>query len=188
MNGLNEDARLSINRMLGLSPRYHKISCPDGGPCNLSGNSAMRCCKGKWWLVSASYFRHKRLSQHHGGTFLLEIVSGWCRLERCIRRHRLGSEMCGEDGSESYQLADGIWEAIGAETARAGTYIPSAYGSWVPDVAQDKTTCTAESWSFWTQYIGPVLLRNRFQNVKYILSLSFLYSIIACNLRLAKKR
>ncbi len=37
----------------------------------------------------------------------------------------------------------------------------------MPDVAQDKTTCTAEFWSFWTQYIGPVLLRNRFQNVKY---------------------
>jgi hypothetical protein len=72
-----------------------------------------------------------------------------------------------DEGSEAYQLADGIWEAIGAETARAGTYIPSAYGSRVPDIAQDKTACTAESWSFWSQYIGPVLLRNRFRNSKY---------------------
>ncbi len=63
-----------------------------------------------------------------------------------------------DEGFESYQLADGIWEAIGVETARAGKYIPSAYGSQVPDIAQDKTACTAESWSFWTQYIGPVLL------------------------------
>ena len=72
-----------------------------------------------------------------------------------------------DEGIEHYQLADGIWEAIGAETARAGRYIPSAYGRRVPDVAQDKTACTAESWSFWTQYIGPVLLRNRFRNAKY---------------------
>jgi len=66
------------------------------------------------------------------------------------------------EGSESYLLADAIWEAIGAETVRAGAYIPSAYGSHVPDIAKEKTACTAESWSFWTQYIGPVLLRNRF--------------------------
>jgi len=72
-----------------------------------------------------------------------------------------------DEGIEHYQLADGVWEAIGAETTRAGRYIPSAYGSRVPDVAQDKTACTAESWSFWTQYIGPVLLQNRFQHAKY---------------------
>ena len=72
-----------------------------------------------------------------------------------------------DEGIEHYQLANGIWEAIGAETARAGQYIPSAYGSRVPNVAQDKTACTAESWSFWTQYIGPVLLQNRFRNIKY---------------------
>lgn len=72
-----------------------------------------------------------------------------------------------DEGTGCYQLASTIWEAIGGETARAGAYIPSAYGSRVPDVAQDKTACTAESWSFWTQYIGPVLLRNRFRNAKY---------------------
>ena len=26
---------------------------------------------------------------------------------------------------------------------------------------------TADSWSFWAQYIGPVLLRNCFQNDRY---------------------
>jgi hypothetical protein len=72
-----------------------------------------------------------------------------------------------DEGGESYQLAKEIWETIGTQTLRAGTYIPSAYGGRVPDIAQDKTSCTAETWSFWTQYIGPVLLRNRFRNAKY---------------------
>ena len=26
---------------------------------------------------------------------------------------------------------------------------------------------TADSWSFWAQYIGPILLRNHFQNHQY---------------------
>jgi len=40
-----------------------------------------------------------------------------------------------DEGVESYQLADGIWDAIGAETDRAGAYIPSAYGRRVLDIA-----------------------------------------------------
>ena len=72
-----------------------------------------------------------------------------------------------DDGKECYELSDAIWESIGAGTAKSGSFIPSAYGCRVPNIVKDRSACTAESWSFWTLYIGPVLLRHRFQKAKY---------------------
>lgn len=72
-----------------------------------------------------------------------------------------------DDGQESYELLKAIWEAIGEGTAASGSTIPSAYGSRVPNIATSKVGCTADMWSFWTLYIGPVLLRNRFQHQRY---------------------
>jgi hypothetical protein len=72
-----------------------------------------------------------------------------------------------DEGNESYKLTRTVWEAIGEGTAASGSTIPSAYGSRVPNIAQDKSGCTADMWSFWALYIGPILLRNRFQNAKY---------------------
>lgn len=72
-----------------------------------------------------------------------------------------------DEGNQSYELAETVWEAIGKGTAASGSTIPSAYGSRVPNITQDKSGCTADMWSFWTLYLGPVLLRNRFRNAKY---------------------
>jgi hypothetical protein len=71
-----------------------------------------------------------------------------------------------DEGTGAYTLAAAIWKAIGEATGASKKDIPSAYGAAVPNIA-DPVTITAEMWSFWTLYIGPVLLRNRFQNVKY---------------------
>ncbi|KAJ7735356.1 hypothetical protein B0H16DRAFT_1327140 [Mycena metata] len=72
-----------------------------------------------------------------------------------------------DTGSGDYELAKAVWEAIGSLTASASDTIPSAYGSRVPNIAKDRSTVSAEMWSFWTLYLGPVLLRQRFQNQKY---------------------
>ncbi|KAJ7150000.1 hypothetical protein C8R43DRAFT_1088094 [Mycena crocata] len=58
-----------------------------------------------------------------------------------------------DEGDGEYQLAKAIWEAIASHTSSAADTIPSAYGS--------------RMWSFWTLYLGPVLLRQRFWNQKY---------------------
>lgn len=71
------------------------------------------------------------------------------------------------EGVESYTLPKAVWEAIGVTTAESGSTIPSAYGSRVPNVATHRSQCSAEMWSFWTLYLGPVLLRRRFQHQKY---------------------
>jgi len=73
-----------------------------------------------------------------------------------------------DEGCESYQLGPGVWEAIGEATKASGSTIPSAYATARPqNVAEDSSACTADSWSFWALYLGPVLLRGRFQKEIY---------------------
>ncbi|KAG1845842.1 hypothetical protein F4604DRAFT_1884249 [Suillus subluteus] len=52
----------------------------------------------------------------------------------------------------------GLWEAIGKATAASGETLP---------VVTERSACTADTWSFWTQYLGPVLLRQNFSKAKY---------------------
>ncbi|KAI0057071.1 hypothetical protein BV25DRAFT_1872566 [Artomyces pyxidatus] len=72
-----------------------------------------------------------------------------------------------DEGTGSYQLPRSVWDAIGVATAASGSTIPGAYGARPPNVATDHTATTADSWSFWTLYIGPVLLRRSFTDSKY---------------------
>jgi hypothetical protein len=72
-----------------------------------------------------------------------------------------------DQGTESYELSKAVWEAIGEFTAASGSTIPSAYGSRLLNIAKDKSYYSAEMWSFWALYLGPVLLRRRFQRPKY---------------------
>ena len=72
-----------------------------------------------------------------------------------------------DQGSERYSLQKTVWEAIGQTTAASGSTVPSAYGVRVPNIAKDRTYYSAEMWSLWALYFGPVLLRRRFQHAKY---------------------
>lgn len=72
-----------------------------------------------------------------------------------------------DEGSESYVLDSSVWESIGAAGSLSGQSIPSAYGPRVPNIQADRSNVSAEMWSMWTLYIGPVLLRRRFKKPKY---------------------
>ena len=72
-----------------------------------------------------------------------------------------------DQGHESYHLPKAVWEAIGELTAGCGATVPSAFCSRPPNIAHDVSSCTADSWSFWALYLGPVLLRKRFSKSKY---------------------
>ncbi|KAJ7256046.1 hypothetical protein C8J57DRAFT_1075207 [Mycena rebaudengoi] len=72
-----------------------------------------------------------------------------------------------DEGSGEYELSKAVWEAIASRTHSASDTIPSAYGSRIPNIAKDRPNVSAEMWSFWTLYLGPVLLRHRFPNAKY---------------------
>jgi len=45
--------------------------------------------------------------------------------------------------------------------------IPSSFGARVPNLATNKSACSADVWSFWTLHLGPVLLRQRFRRERY---------------------
>lgn len=71
------------------------------------------------------------------------------------------------EGSEQYRLDSTVWEAIGKATAESGETIPSAYGPRVRNVKEDRAYLTADMWSFWSLYLGPVLLHRKFKHPKY---------------------
>jgi len=78
------------------------------------------------------------------------------------------SEFKGLDkGTEEYELAPKVWQAICAAGAAAGSTIPSTFGARTPSIATNKSACSAEVWSFWTLYLGPILLRQRFHRQRY---------------------
>ncbi len=72
-----------------------------------------------------------------------------------------------DEGTKSYQSPSDVWDAIGQGTATAGSTIPGAFGQRPPNVATNKTACTADSWCFWLLYIAPVLLSRKFDNATY---------------------
>jgi hypothetical protein len=80
-----------------------------------------------------------------------------------------------------YRIAPHIWQLIGRETAEAYSTIPSEFVGALPDISTSKYK--AEFWSFWVQYLGPVLLRNRFPNDKYYRHFCDLVAIIKVCLR-----
>jgi hypothetical protein len=60
-----------------------------------------------------------------------------------------------------------VWKAIGEASAAAGSTIPAAFGSRVPNVANQKYQMTSETQSVWTLFIAPVVLRRRFKLPKF---------------------
>lgn len=70
-------------------------------------------------------------------------------------------------GTADYEIEPTVWEAIGAASAATGAHIPYVFGPRPPNVASDKTSWTADTRSFWTQYVGPVLLEHRFKHRRY---------------------
>ncbi|KAI0052945.1 hypothetical protein FA95DRAFT_1482442 [Auriscalpium vulgare] len=77
-------------------------------------------------------------------------------------------EFKGLDDNQQYVLAPAVWEAIGAASAGSSKTTPSAFGAAMPNPAQDRTYFTSETWSLWSLFLGPVLLRRRFlSNIFY---------------------
>ena len=72
-----------------------------------------------------------------------------------------------DKGKEQYHLDSSIWNAIAAATMASRATIPSAFGARPPNFMTQKLACLVETWSFWTLFLGPVLLRKCFCRCKY---------------------
>jgi hypothetical protein len=72
-----------------------------------------------------------------------------------------------DQGSGDYQLSEDIWACIGRETAQSVSTIPAAFVGTLPDIAQDRNLYKAEAYSFWVQFIAPIVLKGRLPNKYY---------------------
>jgi hypothetical protein len=61
---------------------------------------------------------------------------------------------------QDYVLMPTIWQAIGEATYNAGKTISAAFGSRVLNIALEKAHMIAETYSIWTLYITPTLLKG----------------------------
>lgn len=102
----------------------------------------------------------------------------WENLIKNLVLHWTGEFKGLDDGEEEYSFPKAVWEAVGAATASSGSTIPSAYGTRVPNLSGSRANVSAEMWSFWTLYLGPILLRRRFLHRKYFIHFSNLVRLL----------
>lgn len=72
-----------------------------------------------------------------------------------------------DQGRGSYELPKTVLEVIGEAKSESGDTIPSAFAARPRSFTDERTNMTADMWSFWGQYLGPVLLKRRFTHEKY---------------------
>ncbi|QRV83928.1 Retrovirus-related Pol polyprotein from transposon [Ceratobasidium sp. AG-Ba] len=82
-------------------------------------------------------------------------------------KHWTGKFKGFNQGTGNYQLAEDVWKEIGRLTAEATRTIPAAFVGTLPDIALDLTLYKAEAYSFWIQYVAPILLRDRLPEPYY---------------------
>jgi len=72
-----------------------------------------------------------------------------------------------DKGSGCYQINATVWAAIGSATVVSGSTIPGCYRTCPPNFVENRSSTTTDTWSFWTLYLGPVLLQQKFKDKKY---------------------
>ena len=102
-------------------------------------------------------------------------IREWTPLHFLSHFHMISCALSGETLSKSDTPSDqqihrawsgkGVLQTLkgnlgrnGTLTASSGLTISLDYGCWVLNFTKDYHICTAEMWTFWTLYIGPVLL------------------------------
>ena len=73
----------------------------------------------------------------------------------------------GMDEGQPYVLSPDIWQAVGTASAAATRTIPSSFGSSIPNPAKDCSSFTSSTWSVWSLFIAPTVLRGRFPDDRY---------------------
>lgn len=79
------------------------------------------------------------------------LIQFWCGTYRDLNHD-----------DEDYSLDLTVWRAIGKATQEAGRTTPGAYRPAIPDLSEDGVRITADMYSFWAQFLGPVLLEKAF--------------------------
>ena len=73
----------------------------------------------------------------------------------------------GMDEGQPYVLDPRDWQDVGTTSAEATKTIPSSFGTSIPNPAKDRSTFTSSTWSVWSLFIAPTVLRDRFPDESY---------------------
>lgn len=79
-----------------------------------------------------------------------------------------------------YHIEKAAWKEVGSCGEAASSTIPSTYGPWIPNISEKGSYMTADMWSFWTQFLAPILLRDLFRDLKcyeHFIDLTYLFGI-----------
>ncbi|KAJ7142047.1 hypothetical protein C8R43DRAFT_830510, partial [Mycena crocata] len=85
----------------------------------------------------------------------------------CLVAHWTGTFKDMTAGDEDYIIGDKDWEEIGEECTQAGDTIPTAFGSRIPNIAQDRYQFKTENWFAFLMFLGPALLNGRLKTIYY---------------------
>jgi hypothetical protein len=69
--------------------------------------------------------------------------------------------------NSDYEIPDDVWREISKAAAASGSTIPSSFGTKIPDFIARPSEMIAETWSFFTLYLAPILLHGKFKNPVY---------------------
>jgi hypothetical protein len=86
-------------------------------------------------------------------------------------------------GIEDYEIPHHIWAMVGSETANAVKDIPASFVRVLGNIAEDRSTFTAESYGFWFMYLAPILLKGRFRDDTYYVHMCALVDIMKTTLQ-----
>jgi hypothetical protein len=85
-----------------------------------------------------------------------------------------------DEGSHKYRVEKAVWKEVGARGAAASSTIPSTFGPRIPNIFEKGSYMSADMWSFWTQFLAPVLLRDSFKErecYKHFIDLVYLFGL-----------
>ncbi|KAF8308692.1 hypothetical protein DL93DRAFT_2063676 [Clavulina sp. PMI_390] len=67
----------------------------------------------------------------------------------------------------AYAIPSACWDEIGEAVGSSGRLIPGCFGAALPDFVARPLEMTAEKWSFFTLYLAPIVLHNKFPHPRY---------------------
>jgi hypothetical protein len=85
-----------------------------------------------------------------------------------------------DEGDRNYRINKAAWKEVGIRGAASSSTIPSTFGPRIPNIFEKGSYMSADMWSFWTQFLAPVLLRDSFEEpecYEHFIDLVYLFGL-----------
>ena len=85
-----------------------------------------------------------------------------------------------DEGDHKYRIKKATWKEVGTRGAAASSTIPSTFGPRIPNIFEKGSYMSADMWSFWMQFLAPVILRDSFEEpecYEHFIDLVYLFGL-----------